>query len=90
MIVIPNMIDLGTLGGSFSSANEMNNKGQIVGGSSLANFDFHAFLWQNGEMTDLGTLGGSSSVANGINNRGQVVGDAQTVNGELHAFLVNL
>ena len=36
-------------------------KGQVVGFSEIAAFgDWHAFLWDGGEMTDLGTLGGGS------------------------------
>jgi probable HAF family extracellular repeat protein len=67
--------DLGTLGGNSSSASGINDRGQIVGFSTTASGDFHAFLYENGVMTDLGTLPGSNfSVANGINNRGDVVG----------------
>ena len=57
------VIDLGTLGGGYSRAGDINASGQVVGESNS-----HAFLWQSGIMTDLGTLGGSDSTANGINN----------------------
>jgi probable HAF family extracellular repeat protein len=73
------VIDLGSLGGSFSSPNTMNNRGQITGGSSLKGDElFHAFFWDNGTMTDLGTLGGPISVGAGINESGEVVVGADT------------
>lgn len=51
--------DLGTLGGTNSGANSINNSGQAVGSSQM-NGDTaeHAVLWSNGTMIDLGTLGG--------------------------------
>ena len=64
--------DLGTLGGSSSYAHGINARGQVVGYSSTASDDWHAFLWEGGTMTDLGTLGGRESEAYGINDRGQV------------------
>jgi probable HAF family extracellular repeat protein len=67
--------DLGTLGGAFSWANAVNNRGQVVGRSAVQGGLQHAFLWEDGVMTDLGTLpGGNYSEAYAINNRGQVVG----------------
>jgi probable HAF family extracellular repeat protein len=40
------MTDLGTLGGIFSNAIAINERGQVVGGSSLiAPGQFHAVLW---------------------------------------------
>lgn len=83
--------DLGTLGGSESRANALNDKGQVVGGSRTANDVTHAFLWQKGLMSDLGTLGGQTSVANGINKHGEITGEAQTSYsgpdfGSIHAF----
>ena len=60
--------------GTYSSAQDINDLGQLVGVSSIAGYSTHAFSWKSGSrMKDLGTLGGSSS-AYGINNSGQIVG----------------
>jgi probable HAF family extracellular repeat protein len=88
-------VDLGTLGGVFSVAHDINKRGQIVGRASLNTGAQHAFLWEDGVMRDLGTLpGGSFSEAYGINDRGQVIGwstiDEATCtlfDGCWHAFL---
>ena len=71
-------VDLGTLGGETTAPTDINASGQIVGASSRADGNAHAFLWQNGVMTDLGTLGGATSTANGINNVGLITGSSTT------------
>ncbi len=83
------MYDLGSLGGTVSSAASLNDSGQIVGSSRLYpdRFDSHAFLDENGQMEDLGTLGGRDSGASAINASGQVAGTSEISSGEEHAFL---
>ncbi len=67
------IVDLGTLGGSFSVAFALNDRGMAAGaatntildpdsfGEALIGFpsstQWHAALWQNGSIQDLGTLG---------------------------------
>jgi probable HAF family extracellular repeat protein len=70
--------DLGTLGGTFSFAVGMNNKGQVVGFSALPGDIVHAFLWRKGLMTDLGTLGGRDSAASFPAESGEVSGVSDT------------
>jgi len=77
--------DVGTLGGRLSWAGGINNRGQIVGASTLfpdepTNFNVHGFLWDAGRLTDLPPFDGDlQSAASGINNHGQVVGTSFTV-----------
>jgi len=87
------MLDLGTLGGTVGFAELMNNRGQVIGISSLAEEPgacitaavfgtpgCHAFLWDRGILTDLGTLGGNFSIPNWINEAGEIVGVASNQN----------
>ncbi len=73
--------DLGTLGGTFSVAEGLNNRGWVEGLSSLAGDQSqHAFVWRNGVMSDLGTLGGPNSNAYySPNERGEITGNAETL-----------
>jgi probable HAF family extracellular repeat protein len=74
--------DLGNLGASVENAGiGINNRGQVVGASSLQNdstpfYQSHGFLWTRERgMADLGTLPGDvASAALGINDEGEIVG----------------
>jgi probable HAF family extracellular repeat protein len=70
------MVDLGTLGGSFSGARAVSESGQIVGDSSLpGDSDYHAFSWTAaGGMVDIHSPGAAGSEAVAVNSNGQVVG----------------
>jgi probable HAF family extracellular repeat protein len=87
------MTNLGALpGGTGSFAWDINNAGQVTGGSYTIGGTppFHAFLYTGtpgagGTMADLGTLGGLYSEGRSVNDAGQVAGEAATLGAE-HAF----
>jgi probable HAF family extracellular repeat protein len=73
------VIDLGTLGGTSSWADSINDNGQIVGYATNSSGYKRACLFDStggGANKNLGTLGGSQSCAYSINNNGQIVGQA--------------
>ena len=83
--------DLGTLGGSSSEADGINNKGQVVGFSTTGSgTEQHAFLW-NGNIVDLNGLiansGWDLTSALKINNHGQIIGTG-SFNGQQRGFLL--
>ncbi len=73
------MRDIGGLGGTCTLASDLNNRGQIVGASSLpGDQTYHPFVWDAATgMTDL--MGASHTPAGkayAINDRGQIAGYA--------------
>jgi probable HAF family extracellular repeat protein len=83
------MTDIPTLGGTGASSQCANNRGQVVGQSTLAGDvgcpDFcaqHVFSWEHGTVTDLGTLGGRFSQVDWLNNEDQAVGGSTTIDDE--------
>jgi probable HAF family extracellular repeat protein len=92
--------DLGTLGGTTSSANGVagpgrNAAGMIVGSSTLSDNTEHAFLFVGGQMYDLNTLCDISlsnfkvlTVAKTISDSNRIIGEGITLDGEKHAFLL--
>lgn len=72
--------DLGTLGGSASTAHAISESGLIAGTSDVAGGEYHAFVWDGTTMHDLGALAGGYSWGSGVNSAGMVAGysyDAQ-------------
>jgi probable HAF family extracellular repeat protein len=88
----PTTDDLGTFGGTYSCANDINENGCVVGISSTNN-SHHAFIYSgNGPMQDLNDMidpstGWELQEATGINDRGQIVGQGR-IGYELHSFLL--
>lgn len=72
--------DLGTFGGEYSSARDINDSGQVVGYAEtpMGYWYRHAFIWDEAnDLQDLLTLPGDiDSHAFGINETGQVVGSS--------------
>jgi probable HAF family extracellular repeat protein len=81
------LVDLGTIpGGQYSEAYAINDRGQVVGWSTIDQstctaFDgcWHAFHWEDGIMTDLlGLDPRFQSYAYSLNDKGQIVGISAT------------
>jgi probable HAF family extracellular repeat protein len=82
------MVDMGSFGGAFGQPTFLNNRGQVVGGSSVpadpgACFfedypNCHPFLWEKGNLLDLATttIGGVPQTADGISDDGEIIGSA--------------
>ncbi|MBX9894112.1 MAG: PEP-CTERM sorting domain-containing protein [Nitrosomonas sp.] len=87
---------LGTLGGKTSNALDINESGQIIGVSQIADGRYHAFLYSDGEMLDLSLLpafinAGFIHMINvtAINDHGQIVGWGYPDGGSAQAFLLS-
>lgn len=85
------MRNLGSLGGTCTAANALNNQGQVVGFSNLkGDQSYSAFLWSNGKLQQLEGLGGNYSDAHAVNDAGQSVGFAYFAGDTIgHASLWN-
>lgn len=82
-----NKLDLGGLGGNFTTASGINAAGTVVGSSRLANGQARGYRWENGVMTPLSTLGGDISAASEINDQGVIAGTASTAAGTARAVI---
>lgn len=93
------MLDLGTLGGAVGFVGGLNNRGQVIGVSSVAanaaacftEFDpnCHPFLWSQDKLIDLNTstIGGKPSRVAAINDAEHIVGTAAFPNASFDAYL---
>jgi probable HAF family extracellular repeat protein len=74
------LLDLGTLGGSFSSATGINGAGQIIGWADTSNAT-DAFLYQNGRMQAIGGKQSSYFIPAKINDHGEIAGFLEAQDG---------
>jgi probable HAF family extracellular repeat protein len=96
------MTDLGSLGGAYGVADSINNRGQIIGQSSIASdpgacdgfpdngdLNCHAFFWDQGVLTDLttSTIGGNPQFLTGLNDAGEIIGSGSFPDAASDAFL---
>lgn len=87
-----NIRPLGSLGGLSSWANDINDRGVIVGEALVDSGNRRAFIYENGEMRDLNELLPANSGwvlerAIGISEDGRIVGEGR-LNGEFRSFVM--
>jgi uncharacterized membrane protein len=73
-------------GSTYTIANDINDKGQIVGLYYDGNRVEHGFISDNGTYTTIDPPAGVETVAQRINAKGQITGWYQTRNGNGHQF----
>ena len=82
------LVDIGTLGGTYSEGTGINDQNEIAGVSSVAGSTLnHVFLYAQGHMRDLGGVAGESFINAAINNRGEIVGTATNSAGTESSFI---
>jgi probable HAF family extracellular repeat protein len=82
------LVDIGTLGGTYSEGTGINDQNEIAGVSSVAGSSLnHLFLYAQSHMRDLGGVAGESFINAAINNRGEIVGSAINSAGTESSFI---
>lgn len=81
------LTDLGTLGGSFSTAYGINASGHIAGQARTRTGLLHPFTYRGGVRTDLEGPSAASGGARAINEAGHVAGTWEAASGTAHAVM---
>jgi len=81
--------DLGSFGGDYSIAYDVNESGVAAGYSRTNEFlERIAFVWDSGLLTDIGNLGKKNSISHSINDYRQIVGSSESLdNGRAFLWL---
>jgi probable HAF family extracellular repeat protein len=77
--------------GTYNTAADINNRGQVATSSMMADGIQHAFLWTHGRAHDLGTYPPGAPITfngccNNVNDLGQIVGVSIDANGNLRGL----
>ncbi len=85
---------LPSLGGAWTWACSINDRGQVVGIAQTPGAQYHLFLWDHEQgMRDLGPASGGSYVTLGkcpaVNNAGQILAAVRDANGGCQATLLD-
>lgn len=80
------VVDLGTLGGSYSQANAINDSGVVAGHTTTIGGETHIFYYDTA-MHDLGGLGLKDGYAFDINSSGQMAGQTKNNGNYLRAYM---
>jgi probable HAF family extracellular repeat protein len=73
-------------GSVYTTANGVNNRGQVVGEHLDAVGTIHGYLWDKGRFTTIDVPDAAGTSITDINDRGQVIGLYADASGMLHAF----
>ena len=80
--------DLGTLGGNFSEATAINDRGQVTGPYTTSDGRTHGYLKDGDTFLNIDVPGAVFTMPHGINAVGEVVGEYRTPDGVTHGFVL--